>query len=118
MTIGFLADENFNRRIVTGLRRRTEVLDLLRVQDVGLLRADDPTVLDWAAVQGRVLLTHDAATIPDFALARVSAGKGMPGVFVVPAVLAIGDAIEELALIAEASLDDEWTGQVRYLPLR
>ena len=118
MTVRFVADENFNRRIVTGLQRRTEDLDLVRIQDVGLLSADDPTVLDWAAEQGRVLLTHDAATIPDFALERVAAGQPMAGVFVVPAILAIGDAIEELALIAEASLRDEWDSQVRYLPLR
>jgi hypothetical protein len=42
----------------------------------------------------------------------------MAGVFIVPATMAIGDAIEDLALLAEASLDDEWTGQVRYLPFR
>lgn len=42
----------------------------------------------------------------------------MPGVFVVAAALAIGEAIDDLALIAEASLDGEWDGQVRYPPLR
>lgn len=118
MTVRFVADENFNRRIVTGLQRRTEDLDLVRVQDVGLQGADDPTVLDWAADQGRVLLTHDAATIPDFALARVAASQVMAGVFVVPATLAIGDAIENLLLVTEAGLENEWGGQVRYLPLR
>lgn len=118
MTVHFIADENFNRRIVTGLQRRSFDLDVARVQDVGLLSADDPTVLNWAAEQGRVLLTHDAATIPDFALARLAAGQPMAGVFIVPARLAIGEAIEELALLAEASLDGEWDGQVRYLPLR
>lgn len=45
MTIRFVADENFNRRIVTGIQRRVMSLDLVRVQDVGLLGADDPTVL-------------------------------------------------------------------------
>lgn len=118
MTVRFLADENFNRKIVVGLQRRVASLDLVRVQDVGLLGADDPTVLDWSAEHRRVLLTHDAATIPDFALARVARGDSMPGVFVVTAALAIGEVIEDLALIAEASLDDEWDGQVRYLPLR
>lgn len=45
MTVRFVADENFNRRIVTGLLRRIEDLDLVRVQDVGLAGGDDPTVL-------------------------------------------------------------------------
>lgn len=118
VTDGFLADENFNRRIVAGLVRRAGDLDLVRVQDVGLLSADDPAVLTWAADHSRVLLTHDAATIPDFAHGRIAAGDAMVGVFIVPATMASGDAIEDLALLAEASLDDEWTGQVRYLPFR
>jgi hypothetical protein len=36
----------------------------------------------------------------------------------VPATLAIGDAIEDLSLIVEGSLDGEWVSQVRYLRLR
>lgn len=56
-------DENFNNNILRGLLRRRPDLDIIRVQDAGLSGADDPTVLDWAANEGRVLLTHDAATI-------------------------------------------------------
>jgi predicted nuclease of predicted toxin-antitoxin system len=54
----FALDENFNGDIVRGLRRRRPGLDLARVQDVGLTGADDPTVLGWAAAEGRVLFTH------------------------------------------------------------
>jgi predicted nuclease of predicted toxin-antitoxin system len=118
MTIRFLADENFNRRIVAGLQRHTERLDIVRVQDVGLRTADDPTVLDWAAAEGRVLLTHDIVTIPDLAYERILAGAAMPGVVVVPAALAIGVAIDELTMIATASAEGEWEGRVTYLPLR
>lgn len=44
MSVRFLADENFNNRIVLGLRRRDESIDIALVQDVGLRTADDPTV--------------------------------------------------------------------------
>ena len=54
------ADENLNNDIVRGLLRRRSNLDIVRVQDVGLSGADDPTVLAWAAQQGRVLITHDS----------------------------------------------------------
>jgi predicted nuclease of predicted toxin-antitoxin system len=47
-----LADENLNGNIVRGIRRRIDGLDLVRVQDLGLTGADDPTVLAWAAEQG------------------------------------------------------------------
>ena len=32
--------------------------------------------------------------------------------------LTVGEIIEDILLIAEYSLDGEWEGQVRYLPLR
>lgn len=114
----FAADENFNNDIVRGLRRRLPELDLIRVQDAGLSGADDPTVLAWSARERRVLLTHDVATMTMFAFDQVEAGQSMPGVFEVPRSLPAGLTIEELLLIAECSLPDEWEGQVRYLPLR
>ncbi len=40
----FLANENFNNQIVRGVLRRNPDVDLVRVQDVGLSEADDPTV--------------------------------------------------------------------------
>lgn len=47
----------------------------MRVQDAGLSGSDDPTVLEWAAQEGRVLLTHDVATITHHAYERVRAGS-------------------------------------------
>jgi predicted nuclease of predicted toxin-antitoxin system len=49
-------DENFNNDILRGLLRRTSDLDVVRVQVAGLSGSDDPTVLEWAAEEGRVLL--------------------------------------------------------------
>jgi len=74
----FAADENFNNNIIRGLLRRQPELDIIRVQDVGLRGADDPTVLGWAAQEGRVLLTHDVATITQYAYERMEAGLFMP----------------------------------------
>jgi predicted nuclease of predicted toxin-antitoxin system len=34
---------------------------------MGLSEADDPTVLEWAAQHNRVVLTHDIATMTNFA---------------------------------------------------
>jgi predicted nuclease of predicted toxin-antitoxin system len=112
-----LSDENFNGDIVRGLLLRHPTLDLYRVQDVGLEEAEDPMILAWAATNNRIVLTHDRATMPDFAYARVIAGKPMPGVFVVPDRLAVRQAIEELLLLEACSEQAEWTGLVVYLPL-
>jgi len=66
-----VADENFDNTIVRGLLRRRPNLDLIRIQDLGLLGEEDPVILAYAAEEGRVLLTHDVATITRFAYDRV-----------------------------------------------
>ena len=111
------ADENFNNRIVRGLLHRKPDLDIVRIQDIGLSGADDQTVLEWAAQEERVLLTHDVRTITQYAYERVDAGQPMPGVFEVSPDISIGHAVEDILLLAEYSLDNEWEGQIRYLPL-
>jgi len=111
-------DENFNNDIVRGLLRRKSDLDIVRVQDVGLSGADDPTILKWAAQERRILLTHDVSTITRYVYERASAGKLMPGVFEVGRSVPIGVAIGDILLLAECSEEGEWEGQVRYLALR
>ena len=80
------------------MRRRPSV-DIVQVQDVGLSGEDDPIVLAWAAEEGRVLLTHDVATITGFAYERVKQGLPMPGVFEVSTNTQIGQGIEDILLL-------------------
>lgn len=112
-----LSDENFNGDIVRGLFLRQPDLDLLRVQDVGLRKVDDPAILDWAASNGRILLTHDRATMPDFAYERLSQGQQMSGLFVINDRMPVRQVIDELLLLLDCSEQDEWEGIVLYLPL-
>lgn len=114
----FLADENFNNIIVRGVLSRNPNLDIVRIQDVGLIGADDPTVLAWAAENDRIVLTHDVATMADFAYVRLEAGLAMSGLFELPRAVLVRVAIEEILLLDTYSLEGEWAGQVRYLPLR
>jgi hypothetical protein len=67
----FLADENFDGRRVDALLEREPSLDIVRVQDVGLMKTPDRDILQWTADEGRVLLTHDIQTMPYFAFERV-----------------------------------------------
>ena len=113
-----LADENFNNDIVRGVCRRNSDLEIFRIQDIGLSGADDPTVLEWAAQNQCVLLTHDVCTMTAYAFARIKDAKAMPGVFEISRRVLLATAIEEIVLLATCSLPGEWEGQVRYLPLR
>jgi hypothetical protein len=114
----FLADEDFNNRIARGIFRQRSEADIVRVQDVGLSTTDDRIILEWAAQQGRILLTHDVETMTRYAYERVQAGLPMPGVFEINRTVSIGLAIGEILLITEGSFEGEWEGQVQYLPLR
>jgi hypothetical protein len=111
------ADENFNNDIVRGVRRRNPLVDIVRIQDQGLSGTEDPAILEWAAQTNRVLFTHDVSTMTRHAYDRVRECKPMPGVFEVGRHVPIGAAIEDILLVAECSLEGEWEGQVRYLPL-
>lgn len=116
--LALAADENFNNDILRGLLRRKSDLDLVRVQDAGLSGADDRAVLEWAARENRILLTHDVSTITFHAHQRIREGMRMPGVFEVSRSVPVKAAIEDLLLLAECSHEGEWEGQIRYLPLR
>jgi predicted nuclease of predicted toxin-antitoxin system len=111
-----LADENLDNTIVRGLFRQRPDLDIVRVQDVGLSGADDPTVLAWAAAEGRVLITHDVATITRYAYDRVRQGQSMPGVVEISDNAPIGRVIEDLLLLIDCSQADDWEAQIQYLP--
>ena len=114
----FLADENLDNDILRGVLRRNPDVDLVRVQDVGLQGADDPTILEWAASENRVMLTHDVETMTHYAYERVKKDLPMPGVFEIRQGAPTGTIIEDILILAECSLPGEWEGQVRYLPLR
>jgi predicted nuclease of predicted toxin-antitoxin system len=92
-------------------------LDIVRIQDVGLSGAGDEAVLEWAAREGRILLTHDVSTLTRYAYDRVKASLPMPGVLEVSRAVPVSTAIEDILLLAELSLPREWEGQIRYLPL-
>ncbi len=75
-------------------------------------------MLEWAASEGQVVLTHDAAPPIGFAYKRVAIGLPMPGIIEVRQDLPISGVIEDLLLLIGTSEGGEWEGQVLYLPLR
>jgi predicted nuclease of predicted toxin-antitoxin system len=112
------ADENFDARIIAGLTARSPELNVVTIGHAGLRGAADSVVLEWAARENRVLLTHDERTMPAFAFARMDAQQPMPGVILVADRMPLGTAVEQLTLIALAMSPEEMEsrGVVR-LPL-
>ena len=115
--VKYLFDEDLNGRIVRGVRRRVSDLDSRTVQEIDLPDASDPAVLDWAASQGWVVITHDHRTMRPCAEDRLKAGLPMTGLILVRQTAALGEVIDDLVLIAEATTAEEWNGTIVFLPL-
>ena len=75
-------------------------LDVLRVQDMGLIGAEDIAVLAWAEREKRVILTHDVATLIGFAWERTQRAEHHAGVIAIPQSLGMHEVIDDLVLIA------------------
>ena len=112
-----LTDEDFDGRLTRALLARLPGLDLVRVQDVGLMHTPDPDILVWAAAENRIVLTHDRNTMTGFASSRVSAGQPMPGLFVVDRQAALGRILNDLEAMGAASDMDDWRDQIIFVPL-
>jgi predicted nuclease of predicted toxin-antitoxin system len=113
----FLTDEDFNIGILNGLKRRIPELDIVRVQDVGLRTVRDQLVLEYAAAENRIVLTHDVSTMKSHAADRMLAGKTMPGLFLTQQELPISQAVDAIEIIARCSRDNEWHNRIEHLPL-
>ena len=61
------------------MRRREPSIDFVSAHEAGLDGVGDPELLNRAAEQGRVLVSHDRRTMLDDFRARLAAGKSSPG---------------------------------------
>src|SRR5262249_35143495 len=113
----FLTDEDLDGRLTSALLARLPGLDLVRVQDVGLMHTPDPHILAWAAASDRIVLTHDRNTMTGFAAMRLRAGQPMPGLFVVDRHASSGRTLNDLEVLAAASAMHEWRNHIIFVPL-
>lgn len=112
----FLADANFNQKIIAGIRRRDPLFDALSAHKGGVWSQSDPEVLNIAAQLGRILLSHDRKTIPAH-FAAFLGHSASPGLILVAQTADIGAVIDDLHLIWETTLALEWVNTLLYLPL-
>lgn len=112
-----VSDEDVHGDVIRGLWRKAQDLDLVRAQDVGLSNTLDPAVLEWAAGENRVLISQDHSTLVGSAWARVRAGSPMPGVLAIRPQATIGQAIDDILLVALCHAEEDVKDQVLYIPL-
>ena len=115
--VRYLFDEDFNGRIVRGVCRRTSGLDTITVQEAGLSDASDSVVLEWAAAESRVVVSHDHRTMRAHAEERLQAALPTAGLILVRQGDPLGETIDDLVLIGESTSAEEWEGKIVFLPL-
>ena len=113
----FFADHDLNEHIVDGVLRREPALEFIRARDVGMDGRPDTEVLEYAATQGLIIVSHDVNTMPGHAQTRLAAGKSVAGLLMVRQTQPIAVVIDSLVLIWSASEAAEWHGQIQFLPL-
>src|SRR5262249_42348655 len=95
------------------------LLDILNVKTAGLRGTKDPELLEIAARQGRILISHDLNSMAGYFWKRIAEGKSSPGLLFIPNQwTAIGPAVEWLLLIWSASEPEEWRDRIEYMPTR
>lgn len=103
MSIRFLADANLDFAIVKGVRRRERLIDFSSANEAKLEGVLDDEVLEIAAREGRVLVSHDKRTMPVHFTERISLGRKSPGVLLALPSASVGEIVESILLIWSAS---------------
>ncbi len=116
VSLRFLADADLNYAIVAGARLREPAIDFLSAPEAGLKGVPDPDVLDLAASQGRILLSHDTSTMPVHFVRFLSEGRQSPGLLLVSQNAAVRDVIDAVVLIWSTSSPADWANQIHHLP--
>src|SRR5205823_782273 len=110
------SDADVHGGLIRGLQLANTPPDLVRVQDALPEGTLDPDVLEWAAGEKRILITHDRQTMVGYAYARVRNDQLMPGLIVVSDRQSVGAALGDIILIADSYTEDEMRDRVIFLP--
>jgi predicted nuclease of predicted toxin-antitoxin system len=92
-------------------------IDVVRVVDVGLGGRSDTEIPEWAAREGRVVVSRDRATLSAEAARRIEGGKPMPGLILLRRGVGVGRILEDLELLLATPRPGELENAILYLPL-
>ena len=109
-----LLDENFDNDLMRGLLARSPEFNIIRAQDV-IQGVSDSRVLQWAAEDERILLTHDMNSMPEHCQNRWDDGLSISGLIYVEQIIPIGHAIERILAILDDSDQIDWVDRVEYV---
>jgi hypothetical protein len=117
VSIRFQADNDLNRLIIAATFRREPAVDFQTAQTAQLDHLDDEAVLQRAASEGRILVTHDKRTLPKHFASFLSKGNSSPGVLlVIPQDVPLRIVVDTLVLIWLDNRPENWQNAVTVVP--
>lgn len=114
--VQLLADENFNDDIVEGVLNYNSSIVFQRVSEVGLKGQPDNVVLEWAANNDFVVVTHDVNTMIYEANLRITNGLACSGLVIAKSRMKYRTAIDELVMIGLCGDPQDFRDLVIHLP--
>jgi hypothetical protein len=123
--IRFLLDENVDVLYHTQLLKREPtmvVYTTMVVWRLGMPGAPprgtaDAAILLWCEENSFILVTNNRRSMPGHLQDHLAGGRHVPGILVMSAGMSIGETIEELLLIWDASQEKEYRDRIWFLPL-
>jgi hypothetical protein len=116
MKIKFQADEDLNENIVNAVIRIEPKIDFQTAIKANLKGFTDQQVLELAANQKRILVSHDHRTIPTH-FGRFITHSTSYGVLIISKNLSVIETAKNLVLIWAVFSSHEWINRIAYLPL-
>jgi Domain of unknown function (DUF5615) len=116
LSIRFQADNDLKFAIVKAVRRREPAVDFASAREAGIEGVGDPELLERAAKDDRVLVSHDRRTMLNYLRKHLAAGKPSPGLLVVSQGAPIGLVVEAIVLLWAVADPAELRDQVYHLP--
>ncbi len=119
MALKYLLDENVDKVYQPQFLRRNANLIMWVVGDPGTPPRGtlDPEILCWYEEHNFLLVTNNRTSMPVHLAEDIAQSRHTPGILVLSDKLTIGQTIDELILIAEASFDGEYQDQIVHLPV-
>ncbi len=117
--IRYLFDENVDSAFRRALLQKNSAIIAWKIGDPGVpsVGAKDPDILDWCEDNGFSLVTNNRKSMPEHLADHLAKGRHIPGILELNPNMSIGETVEELILIWEASAPHEYQDLILYLPV-
>lgn len=118
ISLKYLLDENVDPLFCLQMSQQESDVVVWMVGDPGAPRRGtlDPEILIWCEEQEFVLVTNNRHSMPIHLADHLAMNRHVPGIFILNPKMTIGETIDELILIAGASLPNEFGDLITFLP--